>query len=1151
MGKSFHLLSSKTFLAFTFFSLLSLFIMIIWFKDGQLYGGGDVGVPTLNPSRFLSMVKYPWWEAVAPGFLNPSSISVVPFEIIWTILQYLGFSNQLLQSFTFFLLFFLMGFGMYLFLLSIFKEKYILALLGALFYLFNPYMLIQIWHRFIHNSMFFVAFLPFMIIFWRKWADTGKVKHLFIFLLINLFGSLIYGNLSSIITLWLLLGGIAILEAAIPFSSKRDFLIRFSRLCIGFTGWILTNCWWVIPTLFIGSGQFSQQLDESGNLASLIEVSKYATLPFSLQMIDPYNLYQQLEFGGIYLTPLFKLLPWLTTTVVFIGLISSLKQKIFSSFGLLTLLFLFLAKGASAPLGNIFIWGFKSSFFWGAIRNPSEKVGIIVPFLYTVLFVLGFVVIEKRLIKYRLKQFSGICLVFLLILPNLIFSWPIFTGKVFGTTGNPAIVNIPDSYKQIDTYIKNQNLGGAFQDTGKILHLPLSTAGDLAYKWKPKYHGVDPNAVLFNSMPSIARNLNLPKFDDPLKGLSFIFMYPYSLDKNAILKALKYFNVRFIILHKDSDYLTDEIINPAELEKTLDSLSFLVKLNTSGDLILYKIKDQYFEPKIIISENPVYVRSGGGNNIWLFQSVGDKSSISDAPGHPADNEIIGSLPMNTIFADKTFRFYQASSSAELTNTFQAEVINKLNLILQQAKYYHITGVSNAVNKLLSLTQLLKTYTDQGGIKTKDGLNDLKNEILEIFQDQQAFPFLQNYLENSTLQVIFQEQLLLLDKLKSTLNGNASDLIKELSNRIIQTLIQDNIFPINYFTQESDSGVDMQVFNLSVPSSSNYKIYFTKASDPSIFDKSLSQLQFLIDGKKQVLESRDEGNTLSFGIQNFKKGIHEISYPTLFSTNLLVDRKEWRLSRGELGNSETLLETIGNEQSVLEVPIKEIERRGEGIYYLNMEVMLQNGQGFYIQLLQDSDPIDQSGRPVMQFNTGVSNEEIGEGWKNLNFNINLRMTTKNANLRFILIPKNTLVMKSSLSIKNLSFQRILNDAIFLEDSNNAAMTEVKNQVTKLTHPNPIIYSGEINITKPSFLLLKETYNEGWELKINNEKVQSSNHFIGDLYGNAWFIDKPGRYSFEVKFGQIKYNIIGFWVSTIFFSGIIIAVIFGNIRKKKYE
>src|SRR3989344_9095118 len=108
MKKNFvSLLRSKFFLILIFFVLLSFFQIIIWFRSGLIYGGGDVGLQTFNPKRILDISLYPWWEAVAPGLWIPSAVTNIPIEFGLSILQILGLSNLGLQAITFFLLFFL------------------------------------------------------------------------------------------------------------------------------------------------------------------------------------------------------------------------------------------------------------------------------------------------------------------------------------------------------------------------------------------------------------------------------------------------------------------------------------------------------------------------------------------------------------------------------------------------------------------------------------------------------------------------------------------------------------------------------------------------------------------------------------------------------------------------------------------------------------------------------------------------------------------------------------------------------------------------------------------------------------------------------------------------------------------------------------
>ena len=120
------------------FFLISAFIVVTWFRDSAIYGGAEVGLFGYNPQRWLEISKYVWWEAVSPGQLIPHFITAVPLYFFFTILNLIGLSAQNIQQLFFFLILFLMGFGMYLLSLNILAEdqkKY--SLFAGLFYMFN------------------------------------------------------------------------------------------------------------------------------------------------------------------------------------------------------------------------------------------------------------------------------------------------------------------------------------------------------------------------------------------------------------------------------------------------------------------------------------------------------------------------------------------------------------------------------------------------------------------------------------------------------------------------------------------------------------------------------------------------------------------------------------------------------------------------------------------------------------------------------------------------------------------------------------------------------------------------------------------------------------------------------------------------------
>src|SRR3989344_7189308 len=188
------------------FLIISLLFVLSWFRFGKIYGGGDTGLPFYNPERTLELASSIWWDAMAPGIPVPHGLTSVPVMYLFSFPQTMGASPVLIQALAFFVLLFLMGYGMYclsLFVLG--KEEQNLSLIAGIFYLFTPYMMVQVWHRFIHNAFFFAAFMPFIIIAWTLWIRKLKPIFLFLFLFINFLAVYMYGTIAFIVTVWIFL----------------------------------------------------------------------------------------------------------------------------------------------------------------------------------------------------------------------------------------------------------------------------------------------------------------------------------------------------------------------------------------------------------------------------------------------------------------------------------------------------------------------------------------------------------------------------------------------------------------------------------------------------------------------------------------------------------------------------------------------------------------------------------------------------------------------------------------------------------------------------------------------------------------------------------------------------------------------------------
>src|SRR3989344_2103862 len=51
-----------------------------------------------------------------------------------------------------------------------------------------------------------------------------------------------------------------------------------------------------------------------------------------------------------------------------------------------------------------------------------------------------------------------------------------------------------------------------------------------------------------------------------------------------------------------------------------------------------------------------------------------------------------------------------------------------------------------------------------------------------------------------------------------------------------------------------------------------------------------------------------------------------------------------------------------------------------------------------------------------------------------------------------------------------------------------------------------------------MIFSEAFHPEWELELtrDNETYKINEHYLGNLYGNAWWIDKTGEYNFTIEF-----------------------------------
>lgn len=1072
--------------ALLIFSIISGILILSWFRYGHIYGGGDVGLQTYNPQRILENARYVWWDSAGPGTPLPQGLSAIPFQFMLFLLQTIGFSPLALQATLFFLLLTSMGFGMYLFTSAYLTNQKKYSFIAGIFYMFNPYMMIQVWHRFIHTTILFAAALPFFAIFWSKWVNRGLIKYLVLFLVTNFLFVYVFGTFAFIITLWIFLLLLTI-PAVIPWQGKKHFFTVGLRFCFGFLIWIFINSWWLIPVTQISPAVLSEQHKTEESLMTLVTISAQEILPYSLQLVNPFYLFYQAELGTIYKNILFQMIPWVFVSIILFGLINSIRQKSFSMFGIFYLLALFLAKGAAPPFGNIYIFGFSNIFILGVLRNPFEKTGLILVFFSTAMFILGLKVLSEKLIKNI--WFSRLSIVFIISL-ILIFSWPMLLGKVIGRFDKPAFVEVPLYYKEADNWLQEQKRLGI--SDGKILHLPLTKEESIRYKWKFGYNGLEPSDTFFTAFPSISRGFNIFRIDDALNELSSSFQEEYT-NSGLILDYLQDYNIRFIVLHKDVDWMGSDLVNPLDLEKILDKLEYLNEKNKFGDLVVYKLEDQYFKQKITL-ENDVNLIYPGEEKLSIWPYV-VKNSTSKLISPQNFEEDFGDIEINKqlVFPKSAFIYGNSSESA-----FPLERLARMKPFFQQTGMIESLSLAN---KIIALTETLSS------ISKDSSLSNISN-ILENYEKQMK-KLLPNEIQinkfmilgqESLLSSIFRAHLAFLQSLQLNLSGDEQQKTQQIATELENHLINLNIVP-KYNNLIAD---EIQVFKFNLPVNGDYELVIMDIPSISLYPGDLNQVNFFIDGKPMLLNSKKDENYLTFGTLDYEKGLVEISFPQMLSKNLAS------------------LEKNGLNTNDIEILINEVKPLST--YRFSTFVKIEGGGGFNVSFYENQNP-QPSSKEFLQLDPSA-------GWQKLQMNFQTKLNTKSVKI-LISSEKSNFALQPKIYPQEIKVQRLLTNPIALiRKEKNFALANQEGYV-HFTKISPVSYEGKIEIVNAGFLFFKETFHPDWQLTIKNIEGTESikRHYLGNLYANAWYIDKAGEYDFKITFKPQNTFSIGILLSIL--------------------
>jgi len=608
-------------------AIIALF-SIGWFRGNNLIKTGDDIFP-INPQSTLQSVLYIWVHSESTGSVwNTFRLSFLPFVLFLTALQKIGIDVITSEKIFYYISFTLSGIFTYLLVRSMIhvKNKRIAALASAFFYMMNPFSLSIVWWG--HYTAWFFAypFLPLALLLYSKGIETCDKKYAFLIALSQFFLMPVYASIPVFFIISLIILSYLVFYSITNFDIKQKIIpaIGFSIFTVVIS--FLLNAWFFVPNLFYFMDYYSTATNAynsiGGSAAVFISGSMQSTMVNTIRLLGFYFIYADWYAVSVYYwaqtysSGVFRLLSFVIPILAFCAVLLKPKDKFVLYFACLSIIGLFMAKGAAEPLGNVNVWVFENFPLGMAFRGNFEKIGIMVNFAYAILIGVFFAEFYSRIKNSRYSEHFlrkyGFGLLLITIAAIGILNYPFFTGEVIypGSQYLPAAtVQVPSYYGNASEFISEH------PEEFRILDIPPRVGGTSAYNWTSGYIASDPIDQYY--YPD--KGLLISPMSDYEKKLSSIFVEGYQ--SISIEKSLSLLNVRYILVHRDWNseligwYSPSPELTTKVLSEKLSPLSF-------GKLDFYKVDDEYFLPHIYPATTAIHM-NGSIREMFRFITSDD------------------------------------------------------------------------------------------------------------------------------------------------------------------------------------------------------------------------------------------------------------------------------------------------------------------------------------------------------------------------------------------------------------------------------------------------------------------------------------------------------------------------------------------------
>lgn len=538
-------------------------IPLIWFygRSGVLINGIDTNFP-LDPSQWFVRRFFVWNSVFNAGSDFSSSISGIFFHLVQVIPYKLGANLQLVEISSLIFWFATIILSAYIYSKVILPGAWLIQILFVVLYAFNIY-LFNSWENVKVSNLSLVASIPIALAVLTKLkTEVITLTRLGVYgILIGIFLSGSGINPSYFFTFFPIVFIYFLGQILTDRGSGLSFNF-ITKTAFFLSTIIIVNAFWIIPTAsFIQSNISSVgSIDNLGLNNWIDSLSEHTSLLDVMRVQGAWDWY---VFDGItglpiyipYVLNYFYKLPFIVFSFLIpaLALISFLKidfqrKYLYLSFGIMMLIGIFLGAGTHLPSGHFYRMLIDHVPFFTIFRSPW--------YIFTPLLLISYAGLVSLLFYNlaKLSKYKAIVYIFVLVLiaGNLLYSYPLVTGKIFRPGRvDSFFINFPPYVYEAKNWLDNQ-------DFGRIITYP----DDEIEQFEWGYRGIESILSLLSNREFLYSSLNAP--DAPISKLIAEFYESLKMGEVELSANLAYkMDVGVIFEKKDQKSLSPKI--PAEM----------------------------------------------------------------------------------------------------------------------------------------------------------------------------------------------------------------------------------------------------------------------------------------------------------------------------------------------------------------------------------------------------------------------------------------------------------------------------------------------------------------------------------------------------------------------------------------------------------